>query len=81
MTRGGGMQIILTVTWENDEVAEVNARRLLDWRKNKTAKKTGRVLEDKFIGENKRIIVREFIVDVDDYTDDDIVQYNLSGEG
>ena len=74
------MQLIVEVTSERktkggrnpyDEVIEVHARRLLDWRK---AGKSGRIVDDKHVG-NKKIMVREFVVDVDDFTDKDIADY------
>ena len=74
------MQVIVEVTSERktkagrnpyNEVVEVHARRLLDWRK---AGKDGRIVDDKYVGERK-IQVREFVVDVDDYTDKDISDY------
>ena len=74
------MQVIVEVTSERktkggrnpyNEVIEVHARRLLDWRK---AGKDGRIVDDKYVGERK-IQVREFVVDVDDYTDKDIADY------
>ena len=74
------MQVIVEVTSELKtfggrnpyyQVVEVHARRLLDWRK---AGKDGRILDDKYVGE-KKIQVREFVVDVDDYTDKDISDY------
>ena len=74
------MQVIVEVTSELKtfggrnpyyQVVEVHARRLLDWRK---AGKDGRIVDDKYVGERK-IQVREFVVDVDDYTDKDIADY------
>ena len=69
------MQVIVEVCSKRmknyEEVIEVHARRLLDWRK---AGKDGRILDDKYVGE-KKIQVREFVVDVDDYTDKDIADY------
>ena len=69
------MQVIVEVCSKRmknyEEVIEVHARRLLDWRK---AGKGGRLLDDKHVGD-KRIMVREFVVDVDDFTDKDIADY------
>ena len=74
------MQVIVEVTSELKtfggrnpyyQVVEVHARRLLDWRK---AGKDGRILDDKYVGE-KKIQVREFVVDVEDFTDKDIADY------
>ena len=74
------MQVIVEVTSELKtfggrnpyyQVVEVHARRLLDWRK---AGKDGRILDDKYVGK-KKIQVREFVVEVDDYTDKDIADY------
>ena len=74
------MQVIVEVTSERktkggrnpyDEVIEVHARRVLDWRKGG---KSGRIVDDKLVG-NKKIMVREFVVDVDDFTDKDIADY------
>ena len=74
------MQVIVEVTSELKtfggrnpyyQVVEVHVRRLLDWRK---AGKDGRIVDDKYVGERK-IQVREFVVDVDDYTDKDIADY------
>ena len=53
------------------DVIEVHARRLLDWQK---AKKSGRLLDDKYVGD-KRITVREFVVELGDFTDKDIADY------
>ena len=69
------MQVIVEVCSKRmknyEEVIEVHARRLLDWRK---AGKDGRIVDDKYVGE-KKIQVREFVVEVDDYTDKDIADY------
>ena len=74
------MQVIVEVTSERRtfagrnpyfHVIEVHARRLLDWRK---AGKDGRIVDDKYVGE-KKSQVREFVVEVDDYTDKDIADY------
>ena len=52
-------------------VIEVHARRLLDWRKAQTS---GRLLDDE--GRSlQRITVREFVVELGDFTDKDIADY------
>ena len=74
------MQVIIEITEELRtfggrnpyyHIVEVHARRLLDWRK---AGKEGRIIDDKYVGK-KKIRVKEYVIDVDDYTDKDISDY------
>ena len=74
------MEIIVEVTSErktkggrnpHDEVIEVNARRLLDWRKSGKGVRLG---DNHYVGD-KKIIVREFVVELQDYSDQDVTDY------
>jgi len=64
------MEIICEVTSKNNEIQEIHARKLLDWRR----KEGDRILDEKYVGDDK-IVVREFIVEVAPYSDKDIADY------
>ena len=64
------MEIIVEITFLNNEVQEVNARKLLNWRR----KEADRIVDEKYVGEDK-IVVREFVVEMGDYTERDIAEF------
>ena len=69
------MQILITYTssktphgYKTGEIVrEVNARRLLNGNRKNNA----------YIAEDGECIVREFVVELDDYSDEDIKEYDL----
>ena len=69
------MEIIVEVTSLNNEIQEINARKLLDWRR----KEGDRILDEKYVGDDK-IVVREFIVEVAPYSDKDIEEFEKATE-
>ena len=64
-------EILVQTTSEDGEVVEVHARRLLDWRKS-TDKV--RLVDNHYVGE-KKIVVREFVIELEDYSDQDVTDY------
>ena len=64
------MEIIVEVTSLNNEIQEIHARKLLNWRR----KEGDRIVDEKYVGEDK-IVVREFVVELDPYTDKDIEEF------
>ncbi len=64
------MEIIVEVTFLNNEVQEIHARKLLNWRR----KEGDRIVDEKMVGDDK-IVVREFVVEVAPYSDKDIAEF------
>ena len=52
------------------DIMEIHARKLLNWRR----KEGDRIVDEKYVGEDK-IVVREFVVELDPYTDKDIEEF------
>ena len=71
------MEILVEVTFLNNEVQEVNARKHLDWRRV-DSKEGNRIVDEKMVGEDK-IVVREFVVELAPYSDEDIIEFENKG--
>ena len=65
------MEVIVEVTSHNNEIQEINARKLLNWRR-----KEG----DRILSEDNGTIVREFVVEVAPYSDKDIEEFEKATE-
>ena len=79
------MQVIVEVTEELKSpngrnpyyhIVGVHVRRLLNWRKAGLAegREGGRILDEKYVGKTK-IRIKEFVVDVNDFSDEDVADY------
>ena len=74
------MEILVEVTSrvnENEQILdimEIHARKLLNWRR----KEGDRIVDEKYVGDDK-IVVREFVVELDPYTDKDIAEFEFDG--
>ncbi len=68
------MEILVEVTFLNNEVQEIHARKHLDWRR----KEGDRIVDEKYVG-NDKIVVREFVVELAPYSDEDITEFENKG--